>query len=331
MVISQTPLRISFCGGGTDLEDFWSKEDGKVLSSAIDKFVYVIVKRRFDNDIYLNYSRKEMVNSVEEIQHDLIKNSMIMTDVNSGVEITTLADIPSEGSGLGSSSSITVGLLNALYAYRNEQVTAERLATEACKIEIDILKKPIGKQDQYIAAYGGLREIKFTTLSEVYVKPVNIDSKRTRVFGSNILLFYTGLTRKSSIILSDQKKHMAINHEILIQMKNQVTQMRRVLESEESLDSVGKFLNKAWELKRGLSKKITNPEIEGMYREALKSGALGGKLCGAGGGGFLMLYVPREKQNVVRKVLQDYREFPFMLNDSGSKIIFNNGSGGYWL
>jgi len=212
MVISQTPLRISFCGGGTDLEDFWSKEDGKVLSSAIDKFVYVIVKRRFDNDIYLNYSRKEIVHSVEEIQHDLIKNSMIMTDVNSGVEITTLADIPSEGSGLGSSGSVMVGLLNALYAFRNEQVTAERLASEACKIEIDILKKPIGKQDQYIAAYGSLREIKFTSDGQVYVEPVNIDSRRTRVFGSNILLFYTGLTRKSSIILSDQKKHMAINY-----------------------------------------------------------------------------------------------------------------------
>jgi len=329
MVISQTPLRISFCGGGTDLENFWSKENGKVLSSAIDKFVYVIVKKRFDDNIYLNYSRKEIVHSVEEIQHDLIRNSMIMTGVNSGVEITTLADIPSEGSGLGSSSSITVGLLNALYSFRNEQVTAERLASEACKIEIDILKKPIGKQDQYIAAYGGLKEIEFASDGEVYVDHVNIDSNRMRVFGSNILLFYTGLTRKSDIILSDQKKHMAINHEILLQMKKQVSQMRRVLESEEDLHIIGEFLNKAWDLKRKLSKKITNPEIERMYRNALKNGALGGKICGAGGGGFLMLYVPRENQNSVRKAMQEYREFPFMLNESGSKIMFNSGSGGF--
>ena len=329
MVISQTPLRISFCGGGTDLMDFWSKEDGKILSSAIDKFVYVIVKRRFDDDIYLNYSRKEIVHRVEEIQHDLIKNSMIMTGVNSGVEITTLADIPSEGSGLGSSSSITVGLLNALYSFRNEQVTAERIASEACKIEIDILKKPIGKQDQYIAAYGGLKELTFTSDGGVYVEPVNIDSRRKRVFGSNILLFYTGLTRKSSTILSDQKKHMSINHKTLVEMKNQVSKIRIILESEEDLDDIGRFMKKGWDLKRELSKKITNTKIEKMYYQALENGALGGKICGAGGGGFLMLYVPRESQNSVREIMRDYRELPFMLNDGGCNIMFNSGGGSF--
>ncbi len=329
MVISQTPLRISFFGGGTDLEDFWSKENGKTLSSTIDKFVYVIIKRRFDDAIYLNYSKKEIVRSVDDIQHDLIREAMLITGVKSGVEITTLADIPSEGSGLGSSSSIIVGLLNALYAYNNEQVTAEQLASEACSMEIDILKKPIGKQDQYIASYGGLREISFISDGTVSIRSLEISQSRKRIFGSNLLLFFTGLTRKSSDILSDQKKHMAENHKTLKKMKAQVSKMNAILESEHDFGEIGSMLHQAWSLKRELSKEITNDNIDRMYTRALESGAMGGKICGAGGGGFLLLYVPRENQNQVRKTMQDYREFPFMLNDGGSKIIFNTGSD-YW-
>ncbi|MDP6641604.1 MAG: hypothetical protein QF381_04120 [Nitrososphaerales archaeon] len=330
MVISQTPLRISFFGGGTDLEDFWSKENGTTLSSSIDKFVYVIIKRRFDDAIYLNYSKKEIVKSVYDIQHDLIREAMLMAGVSSGVEITTLADIPSEGSGLGSSSSITVGLLNALYAYNNEQVTAECLASEACNIEIEILEKPIGKQDQYIAAYGGLREITFISDGTASIESLKISQSRKRMMGSNLLLFYTGLTRESSFILSDQKNNMVKNHIILKEMKGQVSELRALLESEEDFDHMGQMLHQAWNLKRKLSKKITNSIIDNMYTQALESGAMGGKICGAGGGGFLLLYVPRESQNQVRKTMQDYREFPFMLNDGGSKIIFNTGSD-YWL
>lgn len=323
MIISQTPLRISFVGGGTDLEDFWKFEDGKVLSTAIDKYIYVIVKERFDDLIYINYSRKEIVEDVSQIKHDLVREAMRMTGVEKGVEITTLADIPSEGSGLGSSGSVTVGLLNALYAYKGEQVTAERLAREACQIEIDILGKPIGKQDQYIAAYGGLKEFIFHPDSSVTVKNVNISNGDRRVFGSNILLFFTNMTRKSSFILKDQKKNTRKNFDILRRMRDQVEEFKAVLENSSNFDRAGHILHEAWLLKQKLDNKISNETINDMYMKAINAGALGGKISGAGGGGFLMLYVPRENQNSVREALKDYRELPFMLEPDGSKIIFN--------
>lgn len=323
MIISQTPLRISFVGGGTDLIEFWGSESGKVLSTSIDKYVFVIIKERFDDLIVLNYTAREIVNSVSNINHELIKEAMIKTGIDSGVEITTLADIPSEGSGLGSSSSITVGLLNALYAYQGKQITAEQLAQEACEIEIDILGKPIGKQDQYIAAYGGLREITFNTDDTVSVESVNNHSTNKRVFGSNLLLFYTDITRKSSEILTEQKADTQNKMDILRNMRDQVPKVREVLENNECYNQVGHILHKAWELKKQLTDKISNPGIDEMYQKARDAGALGGKISGAGGGGFLLVYVPREKQNSVREALKDYREFPFMLEPSGSRIIFN--------
>ena len=202
MIISQTPLRISFAGGGTDLASFYRHEEGWIISSAIDKYIFVIVKERFDNMIYINYSKKEIVDSVDEIEHDLVREAMRKTKVERGVEITTLADIPSSGSGLGSSSSVTVGLLNALYAFQGEQVTAERLAREACEIEIDILGKPIGKQDQYIAAFGGIRFFKFKPNEEVVFDKINLENSFKRKFGANLLLFFTGKTRSSDRILN---------------------------------------------------------------------------------------------------------------------------------
>ena len=323
MIISQTPLRISFVGGGTDLKEFWEIEEGKVLSSTIDKYVYVIVKERFDDLIYLNYSKKEIVESISEIKHELIREAMIMAGITSGIEVTTLADIPSEGSGLGSSSSITVGLLNAFYTHRGVQVTAEQLANEACEIEIDILNKPIGKQDQYIAAYGGLREITFKSDCTVDIERVNINSEDLRIFGSNILLFYTNITRKSSTILEEQKSRTKDKFEILRTMRDQVPKFRKVLENSVPFDDVGHILHKAWMMKKQLASKITDSHIDHMYESARNSGALGGKISGAGGGGFLILYVPREKQDSIRQALNDYREFPFMLESDGSKIIFN--------
>lgn len=323
MIISQTPLRISFVGGGTDLKEFWTVEDGKVLSTAIDKYVYVIIKERFDDLIYINYSKKEIVEKFSDIKHELVRESMKKTGICSGVEVTTLADIPSKGSGLGSSSSITVGLLNVFYAYVGKQVTAEQLAQEACEIEIDILGKPIGKQDQYIAAYGGLREITFHPDGTVDVESVNNYSGNRRVFGSNILLFFTNITRKSSTILTEQKKETHNKLDILRQMRDQVPQVREVLEIGVPFDGVGHILHDTWMLKQQLAGKITNDLIDDMYEHARNAGALGGKISGAGGGGFLMLYVPREKQNSVREALKYYREFPFMLEPDGSKIIFN--------
>ena len=323
MIISQTPLRISFVGGGTDLEPFYHIEEGKVVSTAVDKYVYVIVKERFDDLIYINYSRKEIVEDVSQIKHELVREAMKKTGLSHGIEITTLADIPSEGSGLGSSSSVTVGLLNAFYTYLGRQVTAEQLAQEACEIEIEILGKPIGKQDQYIAAYGGVREITFHPDSQVTVEKVDIPNNNIRVFVSNILLFYTDITRKSSSILEDQKRKTRDKFDILRAMRDQVPQFRRILENGVPFDDCGHLLHEAWLMKRQLTSKISTGSIDRMYERAHKAGALGGKISGAGGGGFLMLYVPREKQNQVRDAMSEYRELPFMFDSDGSKIIFN--------
>ena len=208
MIIVKTPLRISFVGGGSDMQDFYSKKDGNVVCTAIDKFVYAIVKERFDDMIYINYSQKECINHVSEIRHDLVREAMKMTGVENGIEITTLADIPSSGSGLGSSSSVTVALLHALYTYQNILVTAEQLAMDACRIEIDILGKPIGRQDQYAAAYGDINKFTFRAGDVTKRTPVKMNSVAKRKFASSLLLYYTGMTRSSDTILSEQKANL---------------------------------------------------------------------------------------------------------------------------
>jgi D-glycero-alpha-D-manno-heptose-7-phosphate kinase len=322
MIISQTPLRISFAGGGTDLKSFYAHEDGEVSSSAIDKYIYVIVKERFDDLIYVNYSKKEIVNSVEEIQHDLVRESMKMTNVTNGVEITTLADVPAEGSGLGSSSSVTVGLLNALYAYKGDQVSAEALAQQACHIEIDILGKPIGKQDQYIAAYGGVKFFRFKWDETVETAPIRLKMNCYNQLSSNLLLFFTGMTRDANHILSQQKKNTVKKLDMLVKMKHHANMIRASLEAGD-IDVVGGILHQTWQEKKQIVDTISNPEIDQMYQKTRDAGALGGKICGAGAGGFLLLYVQGEKQSYVKKALSNYRELPFILERHGSKIIFN--------
>jgi len=322
MIISQTPLRISFVGGGTDFKDFYEQEEGWIVNSAIDKYIFVIVNERFDDKIYINYSQKEIVDSVDEIKHDLVREAMRKTGVTKGIEITTLADIPSEGSGLGSSSSVTVGLLNALYHFTGNPQPPEVLAREACEIEIDILKKPIGKQDQYIAAYGGLRFFKFKADGSVEAEKIYLNNGMNRKLGSNLLLFYTGKTRKADNILCEQKENILDRLEIMRQMKMQAVELRDYLRAGDN-DKVGDVFQKAWKFKKQLASKISNGDIDAMYENALDAGATGGKICGAGGGGFLMLYCPRHKQDAVRLALKDYREFPFFLEKHGSKIIFN--------
>ncbi|RJR17848.1 MAG: GHMP kinase [Nitrospiraceae bacterium] len=322
MIISQTPLRISFVGGGTDLRSFYQSEDGMVLSSAIDKYVYVIVKERFDEKIYINYSIKEIVSDVSEIQHQLVREAMKKVGIKKGVEITTLADVPSEGSGLGSSSSITVGLLNALYNHAGRQVTLEHIAREACEIEIDICKKPIGKQDQYIAAYGGLNKIAFHANESVSVSRVPLYNTNLLILGSRLLLFYTNKTRNADVILKKQKQDTEDKREVLRKMKNFVPRLEQSLINYK-FNKLGKLLHENWLLKKSLVGSISNPEIDDMYNKAMEAGALGGKICGAGGGGFLLMYVPKEKQDKVRDALSDYRELPFMLDSFGSRIIFN--------
>jgi D-glycero-alpha-D-manno-heptose-7-phosphate kinase len=230
--------------------------------------------------------------------------------------------VPSEGSGLGSSSSITVGLLNALYNYAGMQVTLEQIAREACEIEIDICKKPIGKQDQYIAAYGGLNKITFHSDESVTVARVPVYDTNLHILGSRLLLFYTNKTRNADIILKKQKQNTGSKREILRKMKNYVPRVERSL-SNHKFNKLGKLMHENWLLKKSLVGAISNPEIDDMYKVAMDAGALGGKICGAGGGGFLLMYVPKEKQDKVRGALCDYRELPFMLDSFGSRIIFN--------
>ncbi|MBI4532135.1 MAG: GHMP kinase [Candidatus Latescibacteria bacterium] len=322
MIITQVPLRVSFAGGGTDFEAFYREEPGMVVSSAIDKYVYVIVKERFDERIYINYSKKEIVDSVDEIQHELVREAMRLTGVTQGVEITTLADVPSEGSGLGSSSSLTVGLLHALGVYQGELVTAETLAQTACEIEVVRCGKPIGKQDQYIAAYGNLRRLIFRPDGSVEVTKSPLSEQERRVLGSNLLLFYTNRTRSSETILREQRARVGERREALRAIARCAEETWEALGGGE-FDRLGDLLNRGWALKRGLASGISDATIEEMYTTAREAGALGGKLCGAGGGGFLLLYVPREVQNRVRQALQGYRELPFFLERDGSRVIFN--------
>jgi D-glycero-alpha-D-manno-heptose-7-phosphate kinase len=323
MVITQTPLRISFAGGGTDFPGFFLREGGAVLNAAIDKYVLVIVKERFDDKIYINYSRKEIVDSVEEIQHDLVRETMRKAGVASGVEITTLADVPSEGSGLGSSSSVTVGLLNALYIYRGIQQTAETLAQGACEIEIDILKRPIGKQDQYIAAYGGIRHLIFRPDGQVTVEEVALPVPLRREFEDHLLLYFTHRTRRADEILREQRARIADHWGILQEMARHTQRFRKALEQGDFAE-VGRVLNEGWRLKTQLAGGITDRDIDALHGRALSAGALGGKIAGAGGGGFLLLMCSPQDQRGVRQAMADLRELPFHLEPDGSKVIFNN-------
>jgi D-glycero-alpha-D-manno-heptose-7-phosphate kinase len=322
MIVTQTPLRVSFAGGGTDLAAYYELREGFVVSTAIDKFAFVIVKERFDDAIYLNTMRKEIVASVDEIQHELIREAMRTTGVERGVEVTLLSDIPSEGSGLGSSSSFSVGLLNALYAYRGEQVTAERLAREACAIEIERLGKPIGKQDQYIAAYGGLRAFRFRRDGEVDVRALRVAPADLRSLSARIHLYFTGRTRKADAILSEQKARTGDRLAELDGIKALAIELEDALEARD-FDRLGEVLHENWELKRRLASGISDAAIEEMYERARAHGALGGKICGAGGGGFLLVDCPLEHGERLAKGMAAYRELPFQLERDGSKVIFN--------
>jgi D-glycero-alpha-D-manno-heptose-7-phosphate kinase len=322
MIITQTPLRISFAGGGTDLAAYYAEREGFVVSSAIDKFAYVIVKERFDDQIFLNYMKKEIRADVDSIEHELIREAMRMTGVESGVEVTLLSDIPSEGAGLGSSSSFTVGLLNAFHMYRGEQVTAEQLAREACEIEIERLGKPIGKQDQYIAAYGGLRTFRFRRDDGVEVRRLPLAPKQLRELDARLHLLFTGRTRKADVILSEQKAKTGDRSAELDGIKQLAEELVPSLEAGD-FDRLGQMLHQNWELKRKLASGISDGAIDEMYARARAHGALGGKICGAGGGGFLLVYCPLERQERLEKGMREYRAMPFRLEPDGSKVIFN--------
>lgn len=322
MIISQTPLRISFFGGGTDFPDFFVQEPGMVLSSAIDKYIFVTIKGRFDDKIRVGYTRTEFVDTIDEVEHDLVRECLRRTGISHGVEINTMADIPSEGSGLGSSSTLTVGLLHAMYMYLGIPKDHGLLAREACEIEIDVLKKPIGVQDQYIAAYGGQRVLQFCPDGDVDVQQIVMQPQVARRLNQNLMLFYTNLPRKAESVLTEQRQNIEDRRALLREMRRMVVVGRMALE-EGALDDFGLLLDEAWQFKKQLASKVSNSLIDELYATAIKAGALGGKITGAGGGGFLLLYCPRDRQDDVRNALCRLPELPFHLERDGTKIIFN--------
>jgi len=322
MIITQTPLRISFAGGGTDFAGYYEKGGGAVISSAIDKYIYVVIKERFDQKIRVGYTRTEMVDRIEQIEHELVRECLKLTGITGGIEIATMADIPSEGSGLGSSSTVTVGLLHAMYAYQGILVTAETLAQQACHIEIDILGKPIGKQDQYIAAYGSLRRFDFDADGTVGSEAVVLSEEKRRRFGESLMLFYTGITRQADVILSEQKANIEEKRQSLDRIKGQVAEVEACLLSG-SMNKIGRLLQAGWGWKKEMAGRISTPEIDALYERALDAGATGGKIAGAGGGGFLLLYCPPSHQEAVREALSEMKELPFSLERDGTKVIFN--------
>jgi D-glycero-alpha-D-manno-heptose-7-phosphate kinase len=322
MIITQTPLRIGLLGGGTDLPAYYREHGGRVLNCALDKYVYVIVKQRFDHDIYVNYSKKEIVSRVDDLEHELVRETMRMTSVDNGVEITTLADIPSAGSGLGSSSAVTVGLLHALFAYQGRQVSAEELAERACAIEIEHCGKPIGKQDQYIAALGGIRDIRFGPGDAVLAEEVGLSASERRALQQQIMLFYTGITRSADPILAEQNANVETTRpqlDLLRDLAGFAAERLRI----GDVDAIGPALRESWEAKRKLASGVSNDQIDRAVTKALDAGASGVKLTGAGGGGFLLAICPMERQRAVRESLADMQELPVKLDRLGSRVVLN--------
>jgi D-glycero-alpha-D-manno-heptose-7-phosphate kinase len=323
MIITQTPLRIGLLGGGTDLPDYYREHGGRVLNCAIDKYIYVIVKQRFDDDIYVNYSRKEIVSTIDDLEHELVREAMRMTGVVKGVEITTLADIPSAGgSGLGSSSAVTVGLLNALFTYQGYQVSAAELAERACTIEIDLCGKPIGKQDQYIAALGGIRDLRFGPGEKVVGEELGLSADERRALQHQVMLFYTGVTRNANTILAEQNANIAATRPQLDLLRDLAGFAADRLRAGD-VDAIGPALRESWEAKRKLASGVSNDQVDEAVGRALDAGATGAKLTGAGGGGFLLVICPMERQRAVRQNLAYMRELPIKLDRLGSRVVLN--------
>ncbi len=322
MIITRTPFRISFVGGGSDLEAFYSRHAGAVLSTSINKYMYISSHRFFfPGQVRVKYSETETVNSIEELKHPLLREAMRKTGVTHGIEISSIADIPS-GTGMGSSSSFTVGLLHCLYAVKREYVTHEQLAREASEIEIEILGEPIGKQDQYAAAFGGLNIIHFQPNGDVRVEPLYIKNEVYQELQENLLMFYVGNQRKASDILSEQKKNASQveKFNVLKSMVLLVHDLRNCLYSEE-LDDFGKILHENWILKQKLASQISNSQIDNIYEAGRQAGATGGKLLGAGGGGFMLFYCEKENQEKLIDKLKPLEKFNFAFEREGSKII----------
>ena len=322
MILVRTPLRISLFGGGSDLPNYYENHSGAVLSTTIDRYMYVAVCSTSLKGIKLVYSDIELADSVDQLKHSRVRECLNMYGISSNIEISSFSEIPTAGTGLGSSSTFTVGLINALSHIRREKITKYELAELACSVEIDRCKDPIGKQDQYAAAFGGMNVIMFSRNGAV-VSSLNATSETLSKLNNNLLLFYTNIKRSAADILrplsnkgTDEKYINTLGEMVDIAYEGADSI------SSGNIDRVGKLLHRSWLLKKSLSENITNSFIDSYYQKAIRAGAIGGKVVGAGGGGFLMFYVPEEKQSNVRSALSNLKEFKFNFEDTGSKVVY---------
>jgi len=326
MIITKTPLRITFTGGGSDIPSYFEKHGGHCINATINKYVYVLVKRRDDNKIYLKYSENEVVDvyNIDDIKHDFIRETLKYLEVDYGLEIINWADIPTKGSGLGSSGSFLVGLLHALHSLEGNDINKEMLAQQASYIEMVLCNKPIGYQDQYAASYGGLNKLTFKNMSDVTVENIDINYD---LISDNLLLFYTGITRESSSVLTEQKEKLKYNKDVIKSMKLNVELSKWLSEKLNTYqyDSIGYALKTNWELKKNFSSNIINEKIEKIYDIGISEGASGGKIIGAGGGGYVLFYVNKSKQDRVINALSDYSFMKINIDKYGSRVLLNLG------
>lgn len=327
MIISRAPVRITLGGGGTDLESYYSKYGGFLIAAAIDRYVFISANKRFYDSIRLSYSQTEIVDSVADIKHRIFREALKLLKIDGGIELVSIADVPAN-CGLGTSSSFTVSLLNALHTYNRDFVTQKQLAEEACHIEIDVLGEPIGKQDQYIAALGGITCLTFEKNGEVIIEPLRISDDTLDQLENNILLFHTGIERSASEILSEQDEKSKENDPKTIENLHRIKQIgletRRVLEGGD-IDKFGELLHVHWETKRKRSQKMTSAFIDECYELARNSGALGGKIMGAGGGGFFMFYCHSNDKSRLSQAMKKLglRPMKFHFDFEGTKILVN--------
>lgn len=324
MIIVRSPLRISLAGGGTDIREYYKDGFGAVCSIAINKYVYVTVNNLstyFPHRFRVSYSQTELVQEVAAIRHPIVREALSAMEIQGGIDVNVMADIPA-GTGMGSSSTFTVSFLHALHAFRNQLVAKEHLAREASRLEIDVLREPIGKQDQYAAAFGGINLFRFQANEQVSVEPIPMSAETQNRLMKRLLVFYLGGNRQASSILQDQTSNIPATRADLDKIRAQAIRTAGVLTGEEPLDTLGKILYEGWELKKNLASGISNSVVDGAIQKALDAGALGGKLLGAGGTGFLLFYVPEDRQSAVRRGLEAYPEVHFEVDDMGSTLLY---------
>ncbi len=303
------------------MREYYISRGGAVVSASIDRYIHIIVNRKFDEKIRVSYSKTEIVESVDELKHPLVREALKMLGIDKGVEIVSISDIPSEGTGLGSSSSFTVGLLNALHAWIGEHSPARQLAEEACRIEREIVRDPGGMQDQYIAAFGGLRLFEFMPNGSVHANHVLMSDEGRRMLDESLMLFYTGITRSSSSILTDQIRGIEGKIENYDRMKKMAYRCAELLEKMD-IEGVGGLLDEGWNIKKSLSNGISNGRIDEFYERAKRAGAYGGKITGAGGGGFLLLLVDPAKRHAVSSELSELKQELISIDALGSRIVY---------